>query len=272
MWMAKYLWVMSPAHVMLLLVALVVTGLAPWAGASETPNIFEPTQQLDRRSASLTVPIPSSTSTMETGSFGTIGTTGTSSATMLSPVPTTTTVLTTSEGPNGTSVFTTTVTTLVVPGSTSTGNGTGTLASGTTTTTAFPSLSTFSPCVTNCLDVAVGSVNCSSPTDIACYCTSSNFTQSLFSCVTDQCSSELTSAENLAQEFCNLQSPSVSLSFPSTSANATAASTSSGTSTSTSSAAFSFRTRLDGCIIMVLFMNLGFVILFVFSAGFCILV
>lgn len=145
--MAKDLW-LSPVHVILLFVALVVTGLAPWVGASEVPHIFVPTHPLARRSASLTAPIPSSTTTIETGSFGTTGTTSTSPATTLSPVPTTTTVLTTSEGPNGTSVFTTTVTTLVVPGSTSTGNGTGTPASGTTTTTAFPSLSTFSPCGT----------------------------------------------------------------------------------------------------------------------------
>ena len=84
---------------------------------------------------------------------------------------------------------------------------------------------------------------------------SSNFTQSLFSCVSGNCTSELSSAENLAQEFCDLQSPSVSLSFPSASTNSSGTSTSTSSITSATSAAFSLQTNMKRGIFSSFFLD-----------------
>ncbi|KAI5119298.1 hypothetical protein M0805_008213 [Coniferiporia weirii] len=178
------------------------------------------------REASLTVPTASSSASgsgSESGSAISAGTT-------VSLVATTTAVVTTSVGPAGTSTFTTEVTTLINPGSSS-GSANG---SATATTTAFPSLSTYSTCVVECLDLAVSAPNCTSLTDVACYCANSSFSDTLNGCVSSNCTSELTSAENLAQQFCNLETPSVSLSFPASSTSHSASGASNSTSTSTS--------------------------------------
>ncbi|KAF8071899.1 hypothetical protein FPV67DRAFT_1779037 [Lyophyllum atratum] len=110
-----------------------------------------------------------------------------------------------------------------------------------TTSAQFPSLSGFSTCVTNCLQLAV-SVNCSSVADVNCYCTSKRFTQDIVVCAATSCPGEITTVESLAQRFCSLASQPASLSFPSTLSGASTSSsnptntapstTSSGTSTS----------------------------------------
>ncbi|TDL22945.1 hypothetical protein BD410DRAFT_184010 [Rickenella mellea] len=142
-----------------------------------------------------TISIPTSNpTTTRSSSVSVITTSGNITA-----VPTT--ILTTSIGPNGTSVFSTVVTTFL-------GNGTASAS-----TTSFPSLSTYTPCVTNCLSLAVSDANCTSLTDVACFCINKNFTTGLVNCISTQCSDQLMSSESLAQQFCNVASPSVSLSF-----------------------------------------------------------
>ncbi|EJD08257.1 uncharacterized protein FOMMEDRAFT_150995 [Fomitiporia mediterranea MF3/22] len=180
------------------------------------------------REGSLTVPTVTLTSNSASGS-GSGSSTGTSSNASATPVATTTTELTTSSGPGGTSAFLTTVTTLIIPGSTSTN------ISSTSTSTAFPSLSTYSPCVVNCLQSGVGAPNCSSITDTACYCVSAAFTSTLVGCVTNQCPDELTTAEHLAQLFCNVASPSVSLAFPAPTTSGTINTSSTTTTSATTS-------------------------------------
>ncbi|KAF9525398.1 hypothetical protein CPB83DRAFT_548147 [Crepidotus variabilis] len=107
--------------------------------------------------------------------------------------------------------------------------------SSTSSTTAFPSLSTYSACVSNCLQTGVARVNCSSLTDVNCFCKSPTFPNEVDGCILSDCPSELQSAQSLAQQFCDLASSSPSLSFiPATSTSSS--NTASTSSTSSSSA------------------------------------
>ncbi|KAL5638271.1 hypothetical protein ACGC1H_005079 [Rhizoctonia solani] len=84
--------------------------------------------------------------------------------------------------------------------------------SATPTTTSYPSLGSASPCVANCLQVSISQANCSTIIDVNCYCTSERFRTGLVQCVAASCPSDLSSAENYGQQFCNIVS--VSLTYP----------------------------------------------------------
>ncbi|KAG6862552.1 hypothetical protein C0995_000100 [Termitomyces sp. Mi166 len=99
-------------------------------------------------------------------------------------------------------------------GSTTTTNGS--LSVTPTSSAQFPSLSGFSDCVTNCLQLAVANANCTSVTDVNCYCKTSRFTKSIVNCTEVSCIQEVGTAESLAQQFCFIGNASTSLSFPST--------------------------------------------------------
>ncbi|ETW74725.1 hypothetical protein HETIRDRAFT_442683 [Heterobasidion irregulare TC 32-1] len=100
-----------------------------------------------------------------------------------------------------------------------------------TSTASFPSLTGYSSCVVDCLTHAVSAANCSSVTDVNCFCESSVFPPSYESCVETSCASDLPSATSLANQFCAVSSPSTSISFTSP----TSTPTSSGSSTRPSS-------------------------------------
>lgn len=93
--------------------------------------------------------------------------------------------------------------------------------------------------MTQCFQQAVSSALCASLVDVDCFCNrcvfissfpssmtnhtnffsfvhfhSQTFTSVILTCMIGMCPSELTSAEELSQRFCNIASPSVSLSFP----------------------------------------------------------
>ncbi|KAF8270212.1 hypothetical protein EI94DRAFT_1723397 [Lactarius quietus] len=104
----------------------------------------------------------------------------------------------------------------------------------TTSSAPFPSLTGYPACVVNCLTFAVARTNCTSITDVACYCPNPIFPNALYSCVAGNCSTNVPSAENLARQFCAVDN--VTLSFSITAAPSTATSPSSASSpTSTSS-------------------------------------
>lgn len=100
--------------------------------------------------------------------------------------------------------------------------------SSTTSTASFPSLSGYSPCVANCLGLAVSADGCNSLVDVECFCStnSTRFSRSLFSCVESGCPTDLSNAEIVAQQFCN-NVQNVTLTFPSASSTATSSSGSS---------------------------------------------
>ncbi|KAI0060567.1 hypothetical protein BV25DRAFT_945030 [Artomyces pyxidatus] len=113
----------------------------------------------------------------------------------------------------------------------------GSLSATSTSAAPFPSLSGYPTCVTDCLTHAVADANCTSITEVNCYCSNKTFPADLFSCVSAaNCTTNISSAESLAQQFCGLASTSLSLSFPSTSAPPSSASPSSSTSPPSSSA------------------------------------
>ncbi|KII95431.1 hypothetical protein PLICRDRAFT_214728 [Plicaturopsis crispa FD-325 SS-3] len=107
-----------------------------------------------------------------------------------------------------------------------------------TSSASYPSLSGYSTCVTNCLSIAVSNANCTSVTDVNCYCARNGrtkFTNGLVDCISGQCPSELNSSESLSQQFCDIASTSVSLSFTSPPASSSSSSSSKSSSTSPSS-------------------------------------
>ncbi|CUA66946.1 hypothetical protein RSOLAG22IIIB_02853 [Rhizoctonia solani] len=97
---------------------------------------------------------------------------------------------------------------------TASGNITATesTTSTTPTTTSYPSLGSASACVANCLQASVSQSNCSTIIDVNCYCTNERFRTGLVQCVAASCPSDLSSAENYGQQFCNIVS--VSLTYP----------------------------------------------------------
>ncbi|TFK34048.1 hypothetical protein BDQ12DRAFT_690307 [Crucibulum laeve] len=119
----------------------------------------------------------------------------------------------------------------------------GSINSSTPTSSAqFPILSGFSSCVTTCLSLGVAAANCSSVTEVDCYCGKRNFTSEIVSCISQQCPTEITTAEDLSQRFCNVASSSRSLSFPPTPSSTPAPSSSSSSTSSVSSLASSTST------------------------------
>ncbi|KAF8901848.1 hypothetical protein CPB84DRAFT_1846566 [Gymnopilus junonius] len=105
-----------------------------------------------------------------------------------------------------------------------------------TSSAQFPSLSGVSSCVSNCLADAISIVNCTSLVDVNCFCTQPNFSPELSDCVFSNCPDQIPTSESLAQQFCNVASTSVSLTFPSLPVTSA---TSSSTSTSSSAASTS---------------------------------
>ncbi|KAJ3491473.1 hypothetical protein NLI96_g724 [Meripilus lineatus] len=79
----------------------------------------------------------------------------------------------------------------------------------------FPSLSGYSSCVVQCLSLTVSNAGCHSVVEVQCFCNNTGvFTSGLVDCISQQCPSDLSAAESISQQFCNVASPSVSLSFP----------------------------------------------------------
>ncbi|KAF4598903.1 hypothetical protein EYR38_007315 [Pleurotus pulmonarius] len=87
--------------------------------------------------------------------------------------------------------------------------------------------------VSQCLQVAVGAANCSSLTDVNCFCNRSNYTSVVVNCISGTCPTELNTAETLAQQFCNLANSSSSLSFPTPTTSTSAPASSSFPTSST---------------------------------------
>ncbi|KAJ8074388.1 hypothetical protein PM082_015288 [Marasmius tenuissimus] len=102
-----------------------------------------------------------------------------------------------------------------------------------TSSAQLPTLSGYSACVVNATQLAVSDMNCESIAQFECYCTNASFSGALISrMMQSDCQHELSTAEGLAQQFCNIASTSVSFSV--TSFTPTGSSTSNG-QTSTSS-------------------------------------
>ncbi|KAL6304959.1 hypothetical protein BKA93DRAFT_240759 [Sparassis latifolia] len=103
-------------------------------------------------------------------------------------------------------------------GASSVVNGSSSVVPSSTNSAEFPSLSGYSSCVDQCLDMAIADTGCASVVDVECFCTNTTiFTNGLVQCLAAQCPSSISAAEGLSQQFCNLASPSVSLTFPSAS-------------------------------------------------------
>ncbi|QRV98278.1 CFEM domain protein [Ceratobasidium sp. AG-Ba] len=92
------------------------------------------------------------------------------------------------------------------------GTATATTSSVTPTTTTYPSLGDASPCVVNCLQVSTAQAGCSTITDVNCYCNNSQFRNTLVQCTASNCPNDLSSAEQLGQQFCNIVS--VNITYP----------------------------------------------------------
>ncbi|KAK0189339.1 hypothetical protein F5146DRAFT_1224473 [Armillaria mellea] len=125
----------------------------------------------------------------------------------------------------------------------------GSLSASSTLSAELPSLSGYSTCVTNCLQLSIADVNCTSVADVNCFCGRADFSSDLTDCVIGQCSNELSTAETLAQRFCALASTSTSLSFSvtsvsssSTSSSSSRSGTSAGVTTATGPSSTSTRT------------------------------
>ncbi|KAG8757119.1 hypothetical protein FRC12_010386 [Ceratobasidium sp. 428] len=108
---------------------------------------------------------------------------------------------------------------------TSSANGTATetASSAVPTTTTYPSLGDASPCVVNCMQVSVAQAGCSTITQVDCFCPSPQFRNTLVQCVASNCPSDLTSGEDLGQQFCNIVNVTVTYPPAPTSSSASAA-------------------------------------------------
>ncbi|KAH9175011.1 hypothetical protein EDB89DRAFT_430381 [Lactarius sanguifluus] len=111
-----------------------------------------------------------------------------------------------------------------------------------TSSAPYPTLTGYPSCVTDCLTFAVARANCTSITAVNCYCPSRIFPDALYTCVAGNCSTNVPSAENLAQQFCALDNVTVSFSStaapssPSSSSSSPSASSTTSTSSSGSAA------------------------------------
>ncbi|KAK0243569.1 hypothetical protein EDD85DRAFT_947776 [Armillaria nabsnona] len=91
------------------------------------------------------------------------------------------------------------------------------LSASSTLSAELPSLSSYSTCVTNCLQLSIADENFSSVADVNCFCPRTEFTTGLTVRVIPLFPNELPTAETLAQSFCTLASTSTSLAFSVTS-------------------------------------------------------
>ncbi|KAI0077238.1 hypothetical protein K474DRAFT_1707537 [Panus rudis PR-1116 ss-1] len=140
--------------------------------------------------------------------------------------------------PSGSAASTTSAPSSVSSGVSASSSGSANVSSSASVTSSaeFPSLSGYSPCVANCLGLAISQTGCSSIVDVQCFCNNATrFTRSLVGCISKDCPSDLSNAESLSQQFCNVASPSVSLSFSITSIPSSSASSSSNSASATSS-------------------------------------
>jgi len=132
-----------------------------------------------------------------------------------------------------------------------------------TVTAQFPSLSGVSDCVTQCLQSAVSQVNCTTIIDTSCYCGQQAFANATASCAATTCPDQVDATENLAKQFCNVAS--ASLSFPPTPSSSTI---SSGSVSPTSSRSTGFTlgirdasgTAFLGAVVMVGVVAGGYVV------------
>ncbi|KAF8959914.1 hypothetical protein BDZ97DRAFT_1922523 [Flammula alnicola] len=108
-----------------------------------------------------------------------------------------------------------------------------------TSSAQFPSLSGVSSCVSNCLATGISRVGCASVVDVNCFCVNTQFTPELVDCVLASCPDQVSTTENLAQQFCNIASSSPSLSFPSVPSTTTTTSSQSSSTATTPVAATS---------------------------------
>jgi len=104
------------------------------------------------------------------------------------------------------------------------GSGNSSTSASSTSTAQYPSLSGVPPCVSQCLETAISTSNCTSVIDVNCFCISGKFPKAIVSCVSTTCPTELNSTESLAQQFCNIASASPSLTFPLPTTSSTATS------------------------------------------------
>ncbi|EGO00517.1 hypothetical protein SERLA73DRAFT_178346 [Serpula lacrymans var. lacrymans S7.3] len=143
------------------------------------------------------------------------------------PTPTTSTLASGSTSASGSSI-----TSLSGASSLISGSPNGTFSITTTSSANYPSLSGYPTCVSQCLEIATSNANCTSVVSVNCYCNNTNFTNSIVSCVAQQCYNNIKQAETLAQQFCNLANYSTSLTFPSPPPTSSLASTSTAPTTS----------------------------------------
>jgi len=120
---------------------------------------------------------------------------------------------------------------------TSSASNSSSTSASSTSSAEYPSLSGVSSCVTQCFETAIGDSNCTSVTDVNCFCVSGKFPPDIVSCISVTCPSELSSAEQLSQQFCNIASSHPSLTFPTPTTSTTSSSaTLTGVTSSTSPA------------------------------------
>ncbi|KAL0576434.1 hypothetical protein V5O48_005539 [Marasmius crinis-equi] len=124
------------------------------------------------------------------------------------------------------------------PTSPASSSANSTSASGTQTSSQqLPTLGTYSPCLVTAFTLTVSDMNCTSVTQTDCYCRNASFADALISRMSSSdCPQEISTAENLAQQFCGLVSTSISFSvtsLPSPSGTSTSNQTSTAAPTST---------------------------------------
>ncbi|KAI6101433.1 hypothetical protein EDD16DRAFT_1731418 [Pisolithus croceorrhizus] len=80
----------------------------------------------------------------------------------------------------------------------------------TSNTAGIPPLTGYPACVTLCLAHAAHAANCTSVIAVECYCSNPVFPQALVNCTAQSCIENLSIAENLAQQYCNVAAYSYS--------------------------------------------------------------
>ncbi|KAI5987628.1 hypothetical protein EDD15DRAFT_1472840 [Pisolithus albus] len=80
----------------------------------------------------------------------------------------------------------------------------------TSNTAGIPPLAGYPACVNLCLAHAARAANCTSVIAVECYCSNPIFPQALVNCTAQSCIDNLSIAENLAQQYCNVAAYSYS--------------------------------------------------------------
>ncbi|KAH9012190.1 hypothetical protein EDB84DRAFT_1569301 [Lactarius hengduanensis] len=186
-----------------LLFSALVFAATPSAAQSSDSGTRTTTSSTSPRSASST---SSTTTSSSPTSFGIITTTNSQGSTFVTSIPITIPLNTTSS---------------------------------TTSSAPYPTLTGYPSCVTDCLTYAVAQANCTSITAVNCYCPSRVFPDALYTCVAGNCSTDVPSAENLAQQFCALDNVTVSFSSTAAPSPSSPSSPSASAATSTSSSSSS---------------------------------